>query len=127
MLSSSNDKQVGLTRPFCQPGFGGGQGCFYLFAGDAAFGDPLGQGRFQFQIGVDVELDHRAEALELADGELLQRFAHADGEYHSFADDMVRFTEWNPLGYQIVRQLGSVGIAALRRRHGALTIHLQID
>ncbi len=40
---------------------------------------------------------------------------------------MVRFTEWNPLGYQIVRQLGSVGVAALRRRHGALTIHLQID
>ncbi len=40
---------------------------------------------------------------------------------------MVRFTEWNPLGHQIVRQLGGVGVAALRRRHGALAVDLQID
>ncbi len=40
---------------------------------------------------------------------------------------MVRLTERNPLGHQIVRQLGGVGVAPLRRRHGALAIDLQID
>ncbi len=40
---------------------------------------------------------------------------------------MVRLTERNPLGHQIVCQLGGVGVAALGCRHGALAIDLQID
>ncbi|MNK88119.1 hypothetical protein D3C87_1080730 [compost metagenome] len=40
---------------------------------------------------------------------------------------MVRLAEGDPLGHQIIRQFGGIGIAALGRRLGAFAIHLEID
>ena len=62
--------------------------------------------------------------MQVGQRQIFQRFTLTNGFHYRFTDNMVRFTERYALRHQVIRQLGRVRIALLRRFLTARTLHL---
>ena len=72
---------------------------------ESSFMGNLENDPFQTQAIIKILIKKRRECLIIADRQFLQRDANFRGAPYDPADHVMRFPEWHPLGYQVIRQV----------------------